>query len=539
MKNLTTRARLAIGFGAVLVLLLVVMAIGIWCLGLVAQATHDMTRTPLAKERMISDWYATTSAAVNRTTAIAKSSDPSLMTYFAPVAAQSATRAAQLQAAIAKLLVTDEEKKLYAAISASGQAVQRSSADIYQLRVDGKLFQSRNLFEQTFLPTSASYLAQMQQLLELQRASINGTASQIESIYHTSSAWLLIVSAAAVVAGVAGAWLLARQMLADMGGEPQFAARVAQRIAAGDLGGEIRLRAGDTSSLMHAMSGMRDSLRGIVAQVRSGTDAIAIESQHNAAGNHHLAQRTEQQAASLEEAAAAMEQLTAAVRQNVDHAQQANTLVTSASAIAEEGGNVVGQVMQTMDDISTSARKIVDIIGVIDGIAFQTNILALNAAVEAARAGEQGRGFAVVASEVRALAQRSAAAAKEIKVLIDDSVSRVATGGRLVKQAGGTMAQVVDSVQQVTRIMGEIVAASREQSSGIDSVTQSVGAIDHVTQQNAQLVVEAAAVAEALQRQADALALAVGRFKLDGAAGAVSARPAQMAARRPGRPALA
>jgi methyl-accepting chemotaxis protein len=514
MNKLNTRARLGLGFGVVLALMLVVTAIGIWCLASVAQATRDMTQTPLAKERMISDWAKTISTAVTRTTAIAKSSDPSLQGYFADATAETTNTATRLQESIGKLVVTDEEKRLFAEIGADRAAYQATSAEIAQLRTDGKLFQARNMFEQTYLPLSARYQARVQKLLELQRKHINSTADHIDGIYNTSRTWLLVLSAAAVLVGIAAAAVIANRLLRQLGGEPDVAARVAERIAAGDLSVEIAVARGDTGSLMFAMKSMRDSLATIVAQVRSGTDIIASESQQNAGNNQNLSNRTEQQAASLEETAASMEELTATVRQNADHAQQANEMAMSAASVAVKGGAVVGQVMSTMDDISDASRKIVDIIGVIDGIAFQTNILALNAAVEAARAGEQGRGFAVVASEVRTLAQRSATAAREIKSLIGASVERVDAGGRLVKEAGSTMDEVVDSIQKVTLIMADILGASREQSVGIDSVTRSISEIDHVTQQNATLVVEAAAVAENLQAQARALAETVSLFHL-------------------------
>jgi methyl-accepting chemotaxis protein len=261
---------------------------------------------------------------------------------------------------------------------------------------------------------------------------------------------------------------------------------------------------------------MNDSLGRIVGEVRSGTDTIATASSQIAAGNLDLSSRTEQQASSLEETASSMEALTSTVKQNADNARQANQLAGSASEIALKGGVVVAQVVATMDSINASSKKIVDIIGVIDGIAFQTNILALNAAVEAARAGEQGRGFAVVASEVRNLAQRSAAAAKEIKGLIGDSVEKVDAGAKLVDQAGTTMGEIVESVKRVTDIMGEITAASQEQTSGIEQINQAISQMDQVTQQNASLVEEAAAAAESLQDQAGNLARVVSVFKLDG-----------------------
>ena len=267
---------------------------------------------------------------------------------------------------------------------------------------------------------------------------------------------------------------------------------------------------------MQALQEMNHSLVGMVGQVRSGTDTIATASSQIAAGNMDLSSRTEQQASSLEETAASMEELTTTVKQNADNARQANQLAAAASAVAVKGGAVVSQVVDTMASINDSSKKIVDIISVIDGIAFQTNILALNAAVEAARAGEQGRGFAVVATEVRNLAQRSAAAAKEIKTLIGDSVDKVAAGSKLVGEAGNTMDEVVASVRRVTDIMGEITAASVEQSAGIEQVNQAIAQMDEVTQQNAALVEEAAAAAHSLQDQAGSLAQVVGVFRLDG-----------------------
>jgi methyl-accepting chemotaxis protein len=297
----------------------------------------------------------------------------------------------------------------------------------------------------------------------------------------------------------------------------EAAVKIADGVAAGDLTQRIEVQSKDeTGRLMQALKGMNESLVKIVGEVRTGTDAITTASGEIASGNLDLSSRTEQQASSLEETASSMEELTSTVRQNADNARQANQLAVTASEVAVKGGTVVGQVVETMSSINASSRKIVDIISVIDGIAFQTNILALNAAVEAARAGEQGRGFAVVASEVRSLAQRSAAAAKEIKGLIDDSVGKVDAGSRLVGEAGSTMNELVDSVKRVTDIMSEIMAASQEQSSGIEQVNQAIAQMDQVTQQNASLVEEAAAAAESMQDQAGSLAKAVSVFKLDG-----------------------
>ena len=294
------------------------------------------------------------------------------------------------------------------------------------------------------------------------------------------------------------------------------AVRVAKSVAAGDLTQTIDVASDDeTGQLMQALKEMNGSLLAIVGRVRSGTETIATASGQIASGNLDLSSRTEQQASSLEQTASSMEELTSTVKQNADSAAQANQLAESASDVAARGGAVVSQVVHTMGAIHASAKKIVDIIGVIDGIAFQTNILALNAAVEAARAGEQGKGFAVVAAEVRQLAQRSAGAAKEIKNLIDDSVDQINRGAELVDQAGATMAEIVDRVQRVTGIMNEITVASREQTSGIEQVNQAIGHMDDVTQQNAALVEQAAAAAAALQQQAEDLAHVVSVFKLE------------------------
>lgn len=321
---------------------------------------------------------------------------------------------------------------------------------------------------------------------------------------------------AAVLAGLLllASLLIARGLLRQLGGEPDVASDITRRIAAGDLTVDIALKNGDQSSLLHALKSMRDSLSGIVGHVRTGSESVASASAEIAQGNQDLSSRTESQASALEETAASMEQLSATVKQNAENAQEANQLAMSASTVAVQGGEVVAQVVQTMKGINDASHKIADIISVIDGIAFQTNILALNAAVEAARAGEQGRGFAVVATEVRALAGRSAAAAKEIKTLIGDSVIRVEQGSTLVDKAGTTMQEVVSSIGRVTNIMGEISAASREQSQGVSQVGEAVTQMDQATQQNAALVEEMAAAASSLKSQAHELVQTVAVFKL-------------------------
>jgi methyl-accepting chemotaxis protein len=316
----------------------------------------------------------------------------------------------------------------------------------------------------------------------------------------------------ALLAGIACTYVLVRSIVDPL----DEAILIAETVTSGDLSQEFEsTRGGEFGRLLRGMGEMEDTLTDLVTRIKASSDSIVVASDEIAAGNHDLSSRTEQQASSLEQTAASMEELTSTVKQNADNARQANQLAVSASEVAVRGGGVVSQVVGTMGSINASSRKIVDIIGVIDGIAFQTNILALNAAVEAARAGEQGRGFAVVASEVRSLAQRSAAAAKEIKTLINDSVEKVEEGSKQVAEAGRTMEAIVDSVKRVTDIMGEITAATQEQTSGIEQINQAITQMDQVTQQNAALVQQASASAQSLQQQASGLSQVVGSFKLD------------------------
>ena len=332
---------------------------------------------------------------------------------------------------------------------------------------------------------------------------------------------------------------ITRSILAQLGGEPAYVAEVVKRVAVGDLTVVVETKAKDTSSMLYGIKDMVSKLTDIVKEVRGTTESITNASLEIAQGNADLSQRTEEQASSLEETASSMEELTSTVRHNSENAKQANQLAANASDIAVKGGRVVGDVVHTMASISDSSKKIVDIISVIDSIAFQTNILALNAAVEAARAGEQGRGFAVVAGEVRNRAQRSAAAAKEIKGLINDSVNKVDAGTRQVDQAGATMNEIVQAVKRVTDIMAEIAAASNEQGAGIEQVNQAITQMDDVTQQNAALVEEAAAAAEAMQEQAHELYEAVGTFRVVGGREAAERYAAKVAALRANRPAAA
>ncbi len=355
----------------------------------------------------------------------------------------------------------------------------------------------------------------MTELAKFKENRAKAASDATTELFKSSRAMMITLVSLGLLMGVTIGVLIARNLTGMLGGEPAYAVGVAQHIAAGDLSKVIDIKANDQTSLLFAMQTMRDSLLKIVTQVRMSTEGVATASSQIASGNNDLSQRTEEQASALQQTAASMEQLGSTVQQNSDGARQANQLAQNASAVAVQGGEVVAQVVETMKGINDSSNKIAEIISVIDGIAFQTNILALNAAVEAARAGEQGRGFAVVATEVRSLAGRSAAAAKEIKSLINASVERVEHGTLLVDKAGTTMSEVVGSIRRVTDMMGEISAASVEQSQGIAQIGEAVSQMDTVTQQNAALVEEMAAAASSLQSQAQELVQTVAVFKLD------------------------
>ena len=533
-RNVGIGTRLGAGFAIILLFSMLITGISVWRLHDVAADTRAMMEQPLAKERHISDWYSRIDSAVRRTIAIARSSDTSLSAYFAEESKVSSASSAELQKKIEALIAQPQEKAMFAALLEQRKVYLGSRDQVYKLKGEGQAEAANEVFEKTFVPAAATYQKMVFDLLEHQRAAIDATARDIDAVAVTSRNLLLGLAAMALVFGVLCAWLLTIGIVHPL----RMAVSVARRVADGDLTAQIDASARDeTGQLLQALKDMNASLLRIVGEVRGGTDSIATSSTQIAAGNQDLSSRTEQQAGSLEETASSMEELTSTVKQNADNARQANQLAASASQVAVKGGEVVAQVVGTMESINASSNKIVDIIAVIDGIAFQTNILALNAAVEAARAGEQGRGFAVVASEVRNLAQRSSQAAKEIKTLIGASVEQVNAGSMLVAQAGSTMNDIVASVQRVSDIISEITAASSEQSVGIDEINRAIGQMDAVTQQNAALVEEAAAAAESMQDQAHKLAQIVSVFKLDHQAAArkPAARPQAAPALRLGR----
>jgi len=512
MKNWKVATRFAAGFGIVLTLMIAVTATGIWRLQTVADATNAMMQMPLAKERLISDWYSNIATSITRTTAIARSTDLSLAGYFDSAIKDASKQALALQNKVRLLLSSADEQKLYNDIDNSRKTYLAAGANILNLRAEGKLFQARNAFESSYLPAAAAYQSAIDKLLRLQRHNIDGIAGDIDATYRSSRITLLLLSALALLCGLAAATLLTRSLLRQLGGEPAYAVRVADRIAAGDLTETIRLGANDKNSLMRAMKTMQSNLAQSVDHIKQSAETIGTASKEISVGNLNLSSRTERQAGSLQETAS----VTSAVKKNAATAEHANQLALSASQVAIAGGNAVDQMVSTMATINESSRKIVEIIGVINGIAFQTNILALNAAVEAARAGEQGRGFAVVATEVRALAQRSAGAAKEIKGLIDDSVGKIASGRQLVQQAGATIGEVVTSIKTLSDFVADINHASQEQRTGIEQVNQAIMQMDDVTQSNAALVEQAAAAAQSLQDQAGLLVSVVNMFKLSG-----------------------
>jgi methyl-accepting chemotaxis protein len=408
--------------------------------------------------------------------------------------------------------LSDDEKKVIAEIGQADKEIDEFLKQAIAQAVGFNAEGAAKIITGNIDPLNQKGSVAINKLVDSQKAESREAQEKANAAGKRLIGLLILASIVTVAVGAVFAWCITRSIITPL----QGAVQIAKKVASGELGSHQKVIAGkdEISELLQALKDMNESLFQTISQVRFGTETITVASAEIASGNADLSSRTEAQASSLEETASSMEELTSTVKQNADNARQANQLVVSASTVAVKGGEVVSQVVNTMGSIKESSRKIVDIIGVIDSIAFQTNILALNAAVEAARAGEQGRGFAVVASEVRSLAQRSAGAAKEIKALIDDSVDKVETGGKLVDEAGQTMDEIVNSVKRVADIMSEITAASSEQSIGIEEVNRAITQMDEMTQQNAALVEQAAAAAESMQDQSQKLAQAVSAFKL-------------------------
>ncbi len=429
-------------------------------------------------------------------------------------------------------LQTEQARRLFADIRQARQPFVETMRQAGDLGLANQGDAARDLIMGRLRSLQTTYFDAVEALVDYQKAQTQATVDgSLRRVAEDGVAMLVLTLLAAALGGLV-AWMITRTVKQQLGGEPSYAAGVARQIAQGDLSVRVQLAPGDTSSLLRAMEDMRAGLARVVADVRQSSESIATGASQIASGNADLSQRTEEQASNLEQTAASMEEMNATVKLNADTVRTATQLAASSSQAATGGGKIVDRVVATMEQITASSRKIEDIIGVIDSIAFQTNILALNAAVEAARAGEQGRGFAVVASEVRSLAQRSAGAAKEIKALIGESVSKVDEGSGLVSETGSAMKDIVQQAQRVADLIGEIGAATAEQADGVAQVGDAVVQLDQVTQQNAALVEESAAAAASLNAQAARLVDLVSLFKLDGVSSSVSL-PASSPAQAP------
>jgi len=513
INNLRIGQRLAIGFGVVISLLVLLAGLSYTRLGSLNAEMEALIHLRYANTVSANAIKADVNEATRGMLSVLVMSDPEQVRKELANAGKKSAAAGAAVTALAALASTSEPEgaKILAALQTIQAKFLPAQQTFTQLVLEDRKDEAMVKFMFSLRPQQTKYFEQLDRFIAYQNAAMTAAGNQAAAVTRRTQLLVLILAAVAGAISLGVAWLATSSIVRPL----RHVVKIARRVADGDLSSEIRVDTADeTGQMMQALRHMNDSLQRIVADVRVSTEAMASSSSQIASGNIDLSTRTEQQAASLGHTADSMRELTGTVQQNADNARQANTLAAQASTVAARGGAVVAQVVDTMGSITSSAQRIADITGVIDGIAFQTNILALNAAVEAARAGEQGRGFAVVAAEVRNLAQRSAAAAKEIKVLIGDSSAKVRAGSLLVEQAGATMREVVDSVRRVTDIMAEITAASMEQSAGIAEVSRNVVDMDRGTRENAALVEEAAAAAAAMQEQAAQLARAVSIFKL-------------------------
>ena len=517
--DVTISVRLRAAFGIMVAMLVMVSTLGIMAMAENQRRIEQIT--------MVSNVKATLAVAMRdtvyeRMVALRNMALIGSMAEMQPEVQHIKRKAGEYAAAqdrLAGMLARPDAAAGELAVLASIRALEAKASPVIakatDLAMTAQADQVYDILINELLPVQTGWLQALGELVSLEATQIGQAVAEAQRAYAQARLLMLTIGAGAVVAAVAISLLLARGMLGQLGGELGYAMVVADRISSGDLAAEIRLAPDDDRSLLAAMKRMRSSLAGLVGEVRSNTDTIAIASSEIAAGNLDLSSRTERQAEALRQTTVLMQGLIGTVKQNAEHAALANSMVGQAAGAASRGGALVTEAAETMGSISQSARRIADIIGVIDGIAFQTNILALNAAVEAARAGEQGRGFAVVAAEVRALAHRSADAAKEIKTLIADSLDKVDAGSRLTGHTGHAMGEIVDSVQRVTRIIAETAKANQAQCTAIERIGATVLEIDQMTQENAALVEQAAAAAATLERRAEELAQSVRIFRIE------------------------
>ncbi|WP_312756141.1 methyl-accepting chemotaxis protein [Pulveribacter sp.] len=545
LNNLRVGSRLGLGFGLILLITAVLALSGMWRIGVLSDAGERVATREIEQRLVVEEWAALVRLNWVRTEAFLKAVEMAYMEKLTADIKADTQLADDKARRIAELLqVSGQGGQQLAAIQAARQAYQDKLEEIHTLHRGGEPAVGA-MVDQQLHPLADAYLQALGALRTDMAAQLSAGQQSTQALAGTSQKLMGAGLGLALALGAFLAWWVTRSIVAPL----RQGTRAAEQIAQGDLTQPLRVDARDeTGQLLQALAHMQSRLAGIVSEVRRNAEGVAAASSEIAQGNHDLSARTEQQAGALEQTSAAMEQLGSTVRQNADNARAASQLAVDASSVAQQGGQVVAEVEQTMQGISSASRQIADIIGVIDSIAFQTNILALNAAVEAARAGEQGRGFAVVASEVRTLAGRSAQAAKEIKQLIDTSTDRVQAGSALVERAGVTMREVVSAIQRVTGVVAEISAASGEQSQGVAQVGEAIVHMDRTTQQNAALVEESAAASSSLRTQAGQLVQAVAVFKLAGGAAAATppaataapvpkAAPASATAALPAKPA--